>query len=114
MGDLRAVGADREAFKVAVAAAYPETKGGAIPVTAGVLHRFVNEMQAGDIVVYPSKVDRMVNIGRFTGETEYVADSGEGYPNRRKVSWLGRIRPIPQRLTPISASSSMARVRRRG
>jgi len=89
MGDLRAVGADREAFKVAVAAAYPETKGGAIPVTAGVLHRFVNEMQAGDIVVYPSKVDRMVNIGRFAGETEYVADSGEGYPNRRKVSWLG-------------------------
>ena len=28
-------------------------------------------MKADDIVVYPSKHNRMVNIGRFTGETSY-------------------------------------------
>lgn len=87
-GDIRAVGQDREAFKAALIAALPDAKDGAIPVYAGVLHRFVNEMRAGDIVVYPSKSDRMVNIGQFTGETEYDAGSPDEYPNRRKVEWL--------------------------
>ena len=89
VGDIRAVGQDREAFKAALIAALPDAKDGAIPVYAGVLHRFVNEMRAGHIVVYPSKSDRMVNIGRFTGETDYEADSPDEYPNRRKVEWLG-------------------------
>ncbi len=90
VGDVRGIGQDREAFKAALIAALPNAKDGAIPVYAGVLHRFVNEMRAGDIVVYPSKSDRMVNIGQFTCETDYDADSPDEYPNRRKVEWLGR------------------------
>jgi len=46
-------------------------------------------MKLGDIVVYPSKHDRMVNIGRFSGEFEYVIDDPDDYPNHRSVSWLG-------------------------
>jgi restriction system protein len=80
---------DREALKAALAHHYPDKKAGSRPVDAGILFRFAHEMKAGDIVVYPSKHDRMVNIGRFTGAFEYVADDPDEYPNRRKVEWLG-------------------------
>jgi restriction system protein len=89
LGDLSALAPDREAFKAAVAAAYPDKKPGAIPVDAGTTFRFVHEIEAGDYVVYPSKTDRMVNIGRFTGAFEYVEGDRDEYPNRHKVEWLG-------------------------
>ena len=73
LSDLCLIPADREAFKAALATHLPNTKQGALPVYAGILLRFVHEMQKGDIVSYPSKHDRMVNIGRYTGETDYVA-----------------------------------------
>lgn len=88
LGDLRHY-PDREAYKAAIAEKRPDDKQGAQPVYAGILYRFTYEMQAGDIVVYPSKHDRMVNIGRFTGEMSYVSDDPDEYPNRRSVEWLG-------------------------
>lgn len=89
LGDLRELPKDREAVKSLIANRMPEAKPGAIPVYAGISLRFAHEMKAGDLVVYPSKIDRMVNIGRFTGEAEYLPDDADGYPNRRKVEWLG-------------------------
>ena len=56
----------------------------------------------------------MVNIGRFTGETDYIADSPDEYPNRRKVVWLGR---FPRNefsqsaLNEIGSSLTLFRVR---
>ncbi|MBZ0163533.1 MAG: restriction endonuclease [Notoacmeibacter sp.] len=88
LGDLRQY-PDREALKAALAKHYPDKKSGSRPVDAGILFRFTHEMKAGDIVVYPSKHDRMVNIGRFTGAFEHVADDPHDYPNRRHVEWLG-------------------------
>ena len=92
MGDLSKLPKDREAIKTAIATAYPEKKLGAIPVEAGVIYRFVHGINAGDYVVYPSKHDRMVNIGKFTGEFIYEtgpADDDDRYPNSRTVEWLG-------------------------
>ena len=89
LGDLRSIPPDREAFKAAHIRCLPDTKEGAVPVHAGTLFKFVHDIQAGDIAIYPSKHDRMVNIGRFTGQTEYHPDSPDGYPNRRNVDWLG-------------------------
>lgn len=89
LSDVREIPADREAYKAALIANSHGLKEGAIPVHAGILYRFVHEMQQGDIVVYPSKHDRMVNIGRFTGETEYMKDDPDEYPNRRMVKWIG-------------------------
>lgn len=86
LGDPRRLPADREAFKAAMKATHSDMKDGAVPVNAGIVFRFIHEMQAGDIVAYPSKHDRTINIGRFTGETEHIADAE--YPNRRKVEWL--------------------------
>lgn len=88
IGDLRAY-TDRDALKRALADHYPGQKPGSWPVNAGVLFRFAYEMREGDLVVYPSKHDRMVNIGRFTGTYDYVAGDGDDYPNHRPVQWLG-------------------------
>lgn len=89
LGDLKQY-PGRDAFKSAIAEKTPEAKTGAQPVYAGILHRFTHEMHAGDIVVYPSKHDRMVNIGRLTGELIYIADETDDYPNHRRVEWLGQ------------------------
>ena len=87
VGDLRKVKADRESFKALVQRTYPNAKPGAIPNNAGQLYRFVHEMKKGDLVVYPSKQDRMVHFGTIVGD--YIFDPGTvaGYPNRRAVNW---------------------------
>ncbi len=92
MGDLSQLPKDRDAIKAAIAKTYPDIKQGAIPVEAGVIYRFVHEIKAGDYVVYPSKHDRLVNIGKFTGEFVYEVgpeDGDDSYPNSLKVEWLG-------------------------
>jgi restriction system protein len=88
VGDLGKLAADREAFKAKVAETYPEKKPGAIPVNAGQLFRFVHEMKVGDIVVYPSKRDRQVHIGRVEASYTYDPSAEATYPNRRAVKWL--------------------------
>lgn len=79
---------DRDAYKAALAQAYPGEKPGAIPTKAGMLYRFVHEMQAGDLVVCPLKLAREVRIGKVTGEYQYSPDVDARYPNMRKVDWL--------------------------
>ena len=92
LGDVSQLPADREALKDAVARAYPETKPGAVPVHAGVLYRFAHEMKKDDLVIYPSKVDRMVNIGRIAGPYRHdpsgLDDPEDGSANVRPVEWL--------------------------
>ena len=44
----------------------------------------------GDYVVYPSKSDRMINIGEITGDYEFVPDAHE-YVQQRNVMWLKHI-----------------------
>ncbi|WP_377828793.1 restriction endonuclease [Bradyrhizobium lupini] len=96
MGDLSKLPATREAYKKAVAATYPNVKPGAVPVIAGTLFKFVNEMKKGDLVIYPSKADRMVNLGVIDGEYEFLPKADEMQcPNRRKVKWIHRLaRPV--------------------
>ncbi len=93
MGNLGSLKADREMFKEAVAKAYPDRKPGAVPVDAGQLVRFVHEMGEGDIVVYPSKIDRQVHLGRIEGPYRYDPKIDENYPNIRPVKW---IRAVPR------------------
>jgi restriction system protein len=88
VGDLSKIQPDREDFKARLARAYPEDKPGAIPLSAGQLFRFVHEMKPGDMVLYPSKQDRQINIGRIEGNYQYAPDLSSGYPNMRSVKWL--------------------------
>ena len=88
MGDLALLKPDREAFKARLVEAYPDKKPGAVPNNAGQLFRFAHEMKPGDLVVYSSKQDRQVHIGRILSGYAYDTTKEPGYPQRRKVEWL--------------------------
>jgi restriction system protein len=91
MGDLSQIQGDRDAFKKRVAGVYPDKKPGAIANNAGQLFRFVHEINVGDIVIYPSKSDRMVNLGKVTDSYRYDPHTEPGYPNARSVKWLRKL-----------------------
>lgn len=88
MEDLSKLKANREAFKDAVAKAYPDKKPSSIPINAGQLYRFIHEMQVNDLIVYPSKISREVHIGKITGEYLYDPSYEKTYPHRRAVKWI--------------------------
>lgn len=88
LGDLSKIAANREAFKRVVLEGIVGAKPGSIPVQAGVLYRFLHEVKEGDLIVYPSKIDRMVNLGRIAGPYRYDPMQNPDYPNCRKVQWL--------------------------
>ena len=87
MGDLSAISTSRDAYKEKYIEAYPDAKKGSIATSAGMLYRFVHEVQEGDYVVFPSKIDRKINIGVVESAYFYEATAAL-YPNRRKVKWL--------------------------
>lgn len=89
-GDLSKVAANRDAFKVHYLEAYPDAKKGQIANGAGMLYRFIHEVQIGDYVVFPSKTDRKINIGTVDSDYFYEDNDGE-YVQRRKVKWLKHI-----------------------
>ncbi len=91
MGDLSQLPETRDAFKTLFREKYPEDKKGAIPVKAGVLFRFANEIKPGDFIIYPSKTNRMVNIGTVENGYLYSPDEMEERTHRRKVRWLKHI-----------------------
>ena len=91
MGDL-SQWSDREAYKAALAQAYPDEKPGAIPMKAGMLYRFVHEMQIGDLVVCPLTLAREVSIGQVVGEYQHRPDTDDRYPNMREVKWQKSVR----------------------
>lgn len=87
IGDLSKIKAERDAFKEKYAQIYPDAKKGSIANGAGMLYRFACEVQIGDYVVFPSKIDRRINIGIVEGNYEYNPDAVE-YVQQHKVKWL--------------------------
>ena len=90
IGDLSLIVPDRESFKEKYIAAYPDAKKGSIPTGVGMLFRFCHEVQIGDYIIYPSKIDRMINIGEVTGGYKYVPEANE-YVQQRSVKWLKHV-----------------------
>ncbi len=91
MGDLSKLAPNRDAFKKAVAVTYPDIKPGAIPNYGGQLFRYVHELKTGDLVAYPSKLDRQIHFGEVTGKYRYDSSDSTRYPHRRAVKWLKSI-----------------------
>ena len=87
IGDLSKIKTERDAFKEKYAQVYPDAKKGSIANGAGMLYRFACEVQVGDYVVFPSKIDRKINIGIVEGNYEYNPDAVE-YVQQHKVKWL--------------------------
>jgi restriction system protein len=89
LGNIAQVGPSRDKFKDKVRGTYLDYKPGKVPTVAGILYRFVYEMKPGDYAVYPRKTDRTLRLGRIVGDYEYRPDLMKGYPNIRKVEWVG-------------------------
>ena len=87
LGDLAAIPPNRAAFRAAHAAAIPDASEGATRLEAGMLYRFLFEMQVGDVIVYPCREDRMIHLGEVTGDYRHVP-TGDKDPNRRPVRWV--------------------------
>ena len=87
MGDLLSIAPDRDSFKAKYSEVYPDSKKGSIGTSSGMLYRFVYEVQIGDYVVFPSKSNRMVNIGVVEGDYQYKPEAQE-YKQQRRVKWL--------------------------
>ncbi len=88
VADLGKLPPTRDAFKDEIARTHPEMKPGAVPVSAGQLFRFKNELALGDLVAYPSKTDRQIQMARVTGDYAYDPQTEPSYPHTRSVSWL--------------------------
>ncbi|MDZ7799990.1 MAG: restriction endonuclease [Trueperaceae bacterium] len=86
--DLSSLPGDRQAFKDAYRAAYPEQGDGNVVTSASQLFRFVHEMRVGDLVAFPSKVDRRVYLGRVEGSYRFVGDASHTFKHQRSVKWL--------------------------
>jgi restriction system protein len=87
-GDLTDLPDDREAFKDRLRERFSAKSESWVANAAGQLLRFRHVMAVGDLVVYPRKADRTINIGRITGEYAYDESRSERYPNGRAVEWL--------------------------
>ncbi len=87
IGDLTLITPDREAFKEKYVETYPTAKKGSVANGAGMLFRFTHEIQIGDYVVFPSKIDRKINIGIVESDYFYNSTAAE-YVQQHKVKWL--------------------------
>jgi restriction system protein len=87
-GDLTGLPDDREAFKAHLRDRFPDNSAAWIANAAGQLLRFTHVMQVGELIVYPQKSDRTVNIGQITGNYAYDPKTSTRYPNSRSVKWI--------------------------
>ena len=88
MGGLSLIQSDRDAFKEKYTEVYPNAKKGSIANGVGMLYQFAYEVEIGDYVVFPSKIDRQINIGVIEGGYEYHPEAAEYVLQQHKVKWL--------------------------
>lgn len=87
MGNLGAIQANRESFKAQYLRVFPDAKKGSVSNSVGMLFRFVHEVQVGDYVIFPSKINRQINIGKVESKYFYE-DTAVEYVQQHKVKWL--------------------------
>lgn len=85
MPDLSQLPQTREFYKALYQPLNPDLNAIYVGMYVGHLHRFVNEIERGDLMVYPDQIDEKVHIGQVAGDYFYVACC---YRHRRRVKWL--------------------------
>lgn len=86
LGDVSSI-QTREELKEKYKVAYSDVSNQSIANSAGQVFRFLKEAKIGDYVVFPSKFNRKINIGKIIGDYEFDNNESE-YPHFRKVKWL--------------------------
>ena len=91
MGDVSGLSPDRATFRTAAEKAFPGRSPAQISISFGQIYRFVHELNIGDVVVYPSKIDRQIHIGAVTGKYQFRPDLDPVHPQTRTVKWLKHV-----------------------
>lgn len=86
LGSLATIRGGREGLKAALTNLNPDSKPRSIAGQAGVLVRFRDEMQVGDVVVAPYKPTSTINIGVIASDY-YYEPAAETHRHRRRVDW---------------------------
>lgn len=77
----------REGFSKYYERIYPGNTKMSIAQCVGQLYKFIYEVKVDDYIIFPTKYNRMINIGQI--KSEYYYDKNEEiYVNKRKVKWL--------------------------
>lgn len=107
VGDLSAV-KTRKAMADLVSGAWPETKPQSVAIAAGQLHRFVNEIEVGDMVVTYNPSRRVYLVGEIVGPYRYDKSIDPEDAQVRSVSWSGEGQPrSPVRRKPQHSGSNL-------
>lgn len=86
LGNLVDVPGGREGLKQALALLTPDAKPRSIAAQAGVILRFRDEMQVGDLVVAPYKPTSTINLG-IVASDYYYESIAPTHRHRRRVDW---------------------------
>ena len=89
--DVATIPRGKEGIKAALHAANPTSTPNSVANLAGQLYRFFAEVAPGDIVVYPSKIDKHIHIGRIVGLYLFDTASVGWYAHRRRVEWKRKV-----------------------
>ena len=87
MGDLTKVIQDKDSYYKLYSKVYPESLKQSVANSASQLFRFVNEAKINDYVIYPTKFNRMINIGVIEGDY-FFNEKEQEYNQQRKVKWI--------------------------
>jgi len=90
LGDLSDIKNKSELVKK-LKSSYPNWATGKISISTGEVEKFRLVMQKGDYVISYNPEERIYHIGEIAGDYEYNDDKIKGYPNARKVKWIGKV-----------------------
>lgn len=82
---------DKKAIESKVKEIWPDWSRGKVAISAGMLHRFRDEVKIGDGAITYDSSRRTYLVGEITGDYEYAPDVLDKYPNIHRVKWLGEI-----------------------
>ncbi|MDX0356757.1 restriction endonuclease [Sinorhizobium medicae] len=106
IGDLTDV-KSRKAIAERVVALWPNKKPQGVAMDAGQLHRFVNEMAVGDMVVTYDPSRRVYLVGEITGGYRFDPSFDAADPQVRSVKWRGE---VSRDLLSVSSRNSLGAI----
>lgn len=106
VGDLADV-KSRKAIAERVAVSWPNTKPQSVAMGAGQLHRFVNEMAVGDMIVTYDPSRRNYLVGEIAGEYRFDPLFDASDPHVRPVKWKGE---VSRDLLSVSSRNSLGAI----
>lgn len=80
---------DRQQLLNEMTSIYPDAKIKAILNNVSQIWPFAHDMQKGDLVVLPSKMQPSIYIGEITGDYEFDPNAVDPYFHWRAVKWIG-------------------------